>query len=190
MDHAEKISQVDKPQLSPTSPILVTFLVLLAFGLTGGLLANAVHRSELPPTGTLETSLQKVALKPSDPAPSTPLTVSLNDSAESNADPNNCVRHLATVVEEGEAAEATKLIDAYPAAAKSGCMHCHADIEMIREQGAEMLEQIMEMGEHVNDPAGCVVCHGGDATTTDKEKAHGSVTGKFFPDPGLSLIHI
>jgi len=44
----------------------------------------------------------------------------------------------------------------------SGCLRCHDGIEPIRQPGSEMLEAIIEEGENLDDPAGCVVCHGGD----------------------------
>ena len=172
MDPAKNISPVEKPRLSLTSFLVVISLVLI----TGGLLGRVAYRSDLPSPPISQTSVQKVVLQPSDPLPT------------ASSDPAACVRHLATVVEESDN-ESKRLIDVYPAAAESGCMHCHAEIEMIREHGAEMLEQIMELGAEIGDPAGCVVCHGGDAATKDKEKAHGKVTGKFFPDPGSPWIN-
>ncbi len=80
-----------------------------------------------------------------------------------------------------------KLIDHYPAAAASGCMKCHAEIELIREPGSEMLDRIMVKGEELGDPAGCVVCHGGDPNATEKEAAH--QTAAFYPDPGSPWIN-
>jgi hypothetical protein len=78
-----------------------------------------------------------------------------------------------------------RLLDHFPQAASSGCMHCHTEIEPIREVGSEMLSQIMSRGEEIGDPAGCVVCHNGDATETDdKTIAHGGEN--FFADPGAS----
>ena len=65
-----------------------------------------------------------------------------------------------------------RLLDHYPQAKQSGCMKCHEGIELIREPGSEMLERIMELGEQTGDPAGCIVCHGGDPTATEKEAAH------------------
>ena len=69
--------------------------------------------------------------------------------------------------------------EVYPAAANSGCLKCHAGIELIREAGSEMMDQIMDQGQAAGDPAGCVVCHGGDPSITeDKDAAH---AGDFFP---------
>lgn len=83
------------------------------------------------------------------------------------------------------------LVEHYPKAAGSGCMACHAGIEMIREPGAEMLQQIMGRGESLGDPAGCVVCHGGDASETkDKDVAHaGGPIGGFYADPGSPWVN-
>lgn len=93
-----------------------------------------------------------------------------------------------------------RLIELFPEAATSGCMKCHAGIEPIREPGSEMLRQIMERGAKLGDPAGCVVCHGGNPNVTDdKAKAHSGaksaegdvVAGheKFYPDPGSSWVN-
>jgi len=73
------------------------------------------------------------------------------------------------------------------AEATSSCMKCHQGIEPIRQPGAEMLEEILVMGEGWGDPAGCAVCHRGDPTAEDKDAAH---QGKaFYPDPGSPWIN-
>ncbi len=83
---------------------------------------------------------------------------------------------------------ADRLLDHFPAAAGSGCLSCHAEIEPIREVGSDMLAQIMQLGDSLGDPAGCIVCHNGYATEkTDKTKAHGG--DDFFPDPGSSWVN-
>ena len=69
----------------------------------------------------------------------------------------------------------------------SGCMECHQGIEPIREEGAEMLEEILALGEGEGDPVGCVVCHGGDPAAAEKDAAHGGKS--FYPDPGSSWIN-
>lgn len=80
-----------------------------------------------------------------------------------------------------------RLVELFPEAAQSGCMKCHAGIEPIREPGSEMLKQIMARGKQRGDPAGCIVCHGGDpGAGDDKTKAHG---GRFFPDPGSPWVN-
>ena len=82
---------------------------------------------------------------------------------------------------------AEPLLKHYPEAKNSGCMKCHTGIEMIREPGSEMMEQIMELGREQNDPAGCIVCHNGDPTVTDdKDAAHGD---NFFPEPSSPWIN-
>jgi hypothetical protein len=35
-----------------------------------------------------------------------------------------------------------------------------------------MMRQIVAAGEAMGDPAGCVVCHGGDPGASEKEAAH------------------
>jgi len=74
-----------------------------------------------------------------------------------------------------------------PDEAATGCLKCHEGIEPIRQPGSGMLEAILEEGENLDDPAGCVVCHGGDPAAADKETAHGG--GAFFPDPGSPWIN-
>jgi hypothetical protein len=82
---------------------------------------------------------------------------------------------------------ANPITDTFPDAAQSGCMKCHAGIELIREPGSEMLEQIMARGREQGDPAGCIVCHGGNPTITDdKDAAHG---GTFYPAPASPWVN-
>ena len=67
-------------------------------------------------------------------------------------------------------------------------MACHGEIEPIREIGSEMLNQIMQRGKALGDPAGCVVCHNGDPKErTDKAIAHGGEN--FFADPGSPWVN-
>lgn len=87
------------------------------------------------------------------------------------------------------AAPPQKLVEAFPKAAESGCMKCHSGIELIREADSGMMQQIMARGEEMGDPAGCVVCHGGDPNeTVDAAKAHSG--GEFFcGDPGSPWVN-
>ncbi len=91
----------------------------------------------------------------------------------------------------GAAASADPITDHFPEAANSGCMKCHAGIELIREPDSQMMQQIMNHGREIGDPAGCVVCHGGDPTETkDKVAAHGGEDSTtFYPAPGSSWIN-
>ncbi|MEO1498062.1 MAG: cytochrome C [Planctomycetota bacterium] len=83
------------------------------------------------------------------------------------------------------------LLEHYPQAAESGCMACHTGIEMIREPGSQMMEQLITVSTQHGDPAGCVVCHGGDPTErTDAAKAHsGGAIGGFYADPGSPWVN-
>ncbi len=75
----------------------------------------------------------------------------------------------------------------FPEASESGCMKCHAGIELIRDAQSQMMKQIMARGQEMGDPAGCIVCHGGDASVTDdKQLAHGD---DFYPAPGSPWIN-
>ncbi|TWT37560.1 Doubled CXXCH motif (Paired_CXXCH_1) [Posidoniimonas corsicana] len=85
------------------------------------------------------------------------------------------------------AAHADPITDHFPEAANSGCMKCHAGVELIREPDSPMMQQIMTLGAAEGDPAGCVICHGGDPSeTADKAVAHG---GDFYPAPGSPWIN-
>ncbi|WP_299618112.1 hypothetical protein, partial [Pelagibius sp.] len=92
----------------------------------------------------------------------------------------------------GAAAQDT--VDAQTAAEK-GCLACHDGIEKFTD--GPMIEQIEAMGADFNDPAGCVVCHGGTPGATTAEAAHqGSPTDLveaggphlFYPDPGAITV--
>ena len=83
---------------------------------------------------------------------------------------------------------ADRVVDHFPEAAKSGCMACHGGIELIREPDSQMMEQIMELGPGLGDPAGCVVCHNGDPSETkDKAIAHGG--DDFFRIPSSPWVN-
>jgi hypothetical protein len=83
-------------------------------------------------------------------------------------------------------------------AADSGCLACHNGIESIREESSAMLQLINSLSAVHGDTAGCVMCHGGDPTTSDAGKAHeGSPQSlvdfkgpqTFYPDPGAMDIN-
>ena len=76
---------------------------------------------------------------------------------------------------------------AEPEPVESGCLACHRGIEPIREAGSPMMQQILALGRERGDPAGCVVCHGGDASATTAEIAHGG--GALWPDPGSPWVN-
>lgn len=85
-------------------------------------------------------------------------------------------------------AGAEKVIDHFLDAARSGCMHCHQGVELIREPGSEMLSQMMQRGRELGDPAGCVVRHSGNPDEThDKSAAHGGQDS--YADPGSPWIN-
>ena len=81
-------------------------------------------------------------------------------------------------------------------AEEKGCLGCHEGIESIREETSAMLAAIKALGKPQGDPAGCVVCHGGNPRGLTAEKAHQGVpeqaskTGPktFYPDPGSIWI--
>ncbi|MFH1882940.1 MAG: cytochrome C [Planctomycetota bacterium] len=68
-----------------------------------------------------------------------------------------------------------------------GCLECHNGIEPIRDPNSEMMQEIFIQGQRLGDPAGCVVCHGGNSEATTEEDAH---KGKnYYPDPGSPWIN-
>jgi hypothetical protein len=82
-----------------------------------------------------------------------------------------------------------------PAAGQSGCLHCHAGIEDIAPSKSPMMVQIRMVGQLRGDPAGCVVCHGGDPKADNVQAAHQGAPKvskhchcptpeAFYPDPG------
>lgn len=72
---------------------------------------------------------------------------------------------------------------------KSGCTasDCHKGIEDIRPLASDMMQEILDRGRDAGDPAGCVVCHGGNPKATTKEEAHGG--DAYYPDPGSPWIN-
>jgi len=70
--------------------------------------------------------------------------------------------------------------------AASGCLACHRGIESIRPADSRMMKQIQALGRTMGDPAGCVVCHGGNPRAKTERAAHGGV---FYPDPGSPWIN-
>lgn len=73
------------------------------------------------------------------------------------------------------------------AAIQSGCVTCHQGIEPIRNEGSGMLAQILQEGASLGDPAGCVVCHGGDPKAADKASAHRGPA--FYPAPASPWVN-
>ena len=82
--------------------------------------------------------------------------------------------------------------------ANTGCLSCHNGIESIREDSSGMMQLIKALSNQHGDPAGCVLCHGGDPTATEADKAHeGSPQSlvdfkgpqTFYPDPGAMDIN-
>lgn len=80
---------------------------------------------------------------------------------------------------------------------QKGCMSCHNGIEDIRDDATPMMVQIKAIGGANGDPAGCVVCHGGDPKGDSIETAHkgspdalknGNGPKTFYPDPGSVWI--
>lgn len=90
-----------------------------------------------------------------------------------------------------EYSQADLILEHFPEAAESGCMKCHQGIELIREPDSRMMQEIMAKGKELGDPAGCIVCHGGDPNQPeDKTAAHGGEFKKeFYPAPGSPWIN-
>ena len=82
-----------------------------------------------------------------------------------------------------------------PSTQMKGCLSCHEGIERFTD--GPMQEIIEVMGEDLDDPGGCVVCHGGTPNAVTSEVAHkGSPSDLaenggpdiFFPDPGSIFL--
>lgn len=81
-------------------------------------------------------------------------------------------------------------------AAAMGCLSCHDGIEPIRDPESDMMIQIVEKGTPLGDPAGCVVCHGGNPAATTPAEAHRGVPAgmdpagpkEYYADPGSILV--
>jgi len=80
----------------------------------------------------------------------------------------------------------------------TGCLSCHEGIEDIRDQNSAMMLSIKGLGSQHGDPAGCVICHGGNPKATNKDAAHkGSpkslIEAKgaqmFYRDPGSLWVN-
>ncbi len=80
-------------------------------------------------------------------------------------------------------------------AQSSGCMSCHEGIEQFVD--GPMHDAVVAIGEELNDPQGCVTCHGGNPEATDAEAAHTGAPAAlteaggphtFYPDPGSVWI--
>ena len=81
-------------------------------------------------------------------------------------------------------------------AKQKGCLSCHEGIEDIMPPNSGMMMQIKAFGAQANDPAGCVVCHGGNPQGLTPEEAHSGAPEalkargpqEFYPDPGSIWI--
>ena len=82
-------------------------------------------------------------------------------------------------------------------AKEKGCLSCHEGIESIRQETSAMMLQIKGIGAANQDPAGCVVCHGGNPLGLTANEAHegspaalkeGAGPKTFYPDPGSIWI--
>ena len=84
-------------------------------------------------------------------------------------------------------------------AAQTGCTtkDCHGGIMDIVPQTLPMMQLIKQNGQRHGDMDGCIICHGGNPTTSNREKAHASVPKSlarapgpkaFYPDPGSLWI--
>jgi hypothetical protein len=75
------------------------------------------------------------------------------------------------------------------------CLACHQGIEPARPIGSEMMQQILQKGEALGDPNGCVICHGGTPTElVNKDRAHsgvpkGSLLTSFTPVPAALQVN-
>ncbi len=95
------------------------------------------------------------------------------------------------------AADSTTMI--FPNPEKNNCVSCHKGIEPIRDPASGMMQEIYHMAAKIGFKDNeCIVCHGGNPNTLDKEQAHsGSVASltslngadEFYPDPASVWIN-
>ncbi|CAA6803058.1 MAG: Cytochrome c family protein, partial [uncultured Sulfurovum sp.] len=56
---------------------------------------------------------------------------------------------------------------------KNSCIACHNGIEHIRDHSSKMMQEILEVAEKAGAKGNdCVVCHGGNPRTDDKNASH------------------
>ncbi len=81
----------------------------------------------------------------------------------------------------------------------NNCVSCHVGIEHIRSLESDMMQEILQIAEKSGYPGNdCIVCHGGNPDTRNKDQAHrGTVKyfqenkgpKTFYPDPGSPWIN-
>lgn len=93
-------------------------------------------------------------------------------------------------------------IDTVPAVHRFGsnnCTGCHAGIEHIRQENTGMMQAILQVADNAGHPGNdCIICHGGNPNTKNKELAHSGTIDYFknqmgpkeyYPDPGSPWIN-
>jgi len=87
----------------------------------------------------------------------------------------------------------------FPNPMNNNCLGCHKGIEHIRDPGSGMMQEIYQLASRVGIKDNeCIVCHGGNPKTNQKEEAHkgswdalsekGGPTN-FYPDPASVWIN-
>ncbi len=81
----------------------------------------------------------------------------------------------------------------------NNCRSCHQNIEPIRSEDSEMMQEILEIAKKSGNPGNdCIVCHGGNPDTKNEKLAHQSTIPyflnhkgpkNFYPDPGSPWIN-
>jgi hypothetical protein len=82
---------------------------------------------------------------------------------------------------------------------ENNCTSCHTGLEHIRAEESGMMQEILEISKTSGNPGNdCIVCHGGNPSTRDQEKAHlGTIKyfkdnegpKNFYPEPGSPWIN-
>jgi len=83
---------------------------------------------------------------------------------------------------------------------KNSCIECHQGIEDIREPNSKMMQEILKVADKAGAKGNdCVVCHGGNPNSSQKEEAHSGTldyfkTHKgpkdFYPSPTSQWINV
>ncbi len=75
-------------------------------------------------------------------------------------------------------------------AATNNCLKCHEGIADIRDKNSDMMKEILKIADKAgfsgND---CIVCHGGNPQSDDKEKAHNGTVNYFKKHKGPKAFY-
>lgn len=72
----------------------------------------------------------------------------------------------------------------------NSCLECHNGIEHIREKSSKMMQEILDVAEKAGAKGNdCVVCHGGNPTSNDKNISHAGTLKYFLENKGPKAFY-